>query len=673
MLIKKIILENYGLYAGRVELNLAPRSAKPRAQPIILFGGKNGAGKTTLLEALRLVLYGKGFTNIRLTNADYDAYLKERIHNGGNSVLPINFARIAIEFNYVTMGEQATYYVERSWKIKTNDKGIEETLQISINGHSEENVTEEYWKGFIEGIIPERLSQLFFFDGEKIKNIASDDVGNDVLADSIKTLLGLDIVEKLKADLTIYKNRALKNNSITGDKRRWVEIDKTISQLKWEIDQCLSEKLPSIRTKLEGKLTETRSRETDLHKEGNLFVTRRDSIKMERNKLASQVEMLEAEIRQKCEGSFPFCLCPTISGRLRKQIETEAEFKRQTIIRDEIETYTIEILDAANAIPKLDTDTLSKFKQLVTDLASPRLKLSNDLQNTEIILGLTEVTANTTKATLENAEFQTKQTVHELSIKLQTATHQLREITIEMGKIPKEEQVKPIFMELAILNQERGALQQEEKRLLEQVDIFKNELKTHQKELEKLIERQKSQDSLMVVDKINQVLDAYLLKLTISKTDQLKRSVAEAFNCLSRKGDMLKKIEIDPMTFEVTLYDHAENSIPKKNLSSGEKQLYAIAMLWGLAKTSGRPLPVIIDTPLARLDSDHRMNLITNYFPEASHQVILLSTDTEVDQMLFSELKPFVSHCYHLKFDPKTQSTGVEEEYFWPENNTCLN
>ncbi len=70
-----------------------------------------------------------------------------------------------------------------------------------LTSHPEENVTEEYWKGFIEGIIPERLSQLFFFDGEKIKNIASDDIGNDVLADSIKTLLGLDIVEKLKADL----------------------------------------------------------------------------------------------------------------------------------------------------------------------------------------------------------------------------------------------------------------------------------------------------------------------------------------------------------------------------------------------------------------------------------------------------------------------------------------
>ena len=63
-------------------------------------------------------------------------------------------------------------------------------------------------------------------------------------------------------------------------------------------------------------------------------------------------------------------------------------------------------------------------------------------------------------------------------------------------------------------------------------------------------------------------------------------------------------------------------------------------MLWALGRTSGRPLPVIIDTPLARLDSDHRRLLVENYFPQASHQVILLSTDTEVDQLYFDLLNP---------------------------------
>jgi DNA sulfur modification protein DndD len=167
------------------------------------------------------------------------------------------------------------------------------------------------------------------------------------------------------------------------------------------------------------------------------------------------------------------------------------------------------------------------------------------------------------------------------------------------------------------------------------------------------------------VNNIQKALDTYLKKLTDKKISQLRITVAEGFNILSRKGNVIKKVDIDPETFDVTLYDYANKPISKEKLSSGEKQLYAVAMLWGLAKTSGRPLPVIIDTPLGRLDSDHRHNLINNYFPHASHQVILLSTDTEVDQKLYKKLSPNISHCYHLKYDQESRSTKPTEEYFW--------
>ncbi|GAI72974.1 unnamed protein product, partial [marine sediment metagenome] len=76
--------------------------------------------------------------------------------------------------------------------------------------------------------------------------------------------------------------------------------------------------------------------------------------------------------------------------------------------------------------------------------------------------------------------------------------------------------------------------------------------------------------------------------------------------------------------------------------------------------------PVIIDTPLGRLDSLHRQNLIDNYFPFASHQVILLSTDTEVGKTYFSEhLSPYVSHCYQIEFDSSNLSTRILPGYFW--------
>ena len=61
----------------------------------------------------------------------------------------------------------------------------------------------------------------------------------------------------------------------------------------------------------------------------------------------------------------------------------------------------------------------------------------------------------------------------------------------------------------------------------------------------------------------------------------------------------------------------------------------------------------------------HRTNLVTNYFPRASHQVIILSTDTEVDEEFYAELSPYISHAYKLNYDPDKSSTMPTEGYFW--------
>jgi len=104
-------------------------------------------------------------------------------------------------------------------------------------------------------------------------------------------------------------------------------------------------------------------------------------------------------------------------------------------------------------------------------------------------------------------------------------------------------------------------------------------------------------------------------------------------------------------------------------LSEGEKQVFAISVLWGLAQASPRPLPAIIDTPMARLDSQHRHHLINRYFPNASHQVIILSTDTEVDQDFYGALQPHITRAYHLDYDENEKVTTAREGYFWSIEN----
>ena len=160
-------------------------------------------------------------------------------------------------------------------------------------------------------------------------------------------------------------------------------------------------------------------------------------------------------------------------------------------------------------------------------------------------------------------------------------------------------------------------------------------------------------------------MDSYINKITNRKLEQLNHAVLAKYSLLSRKTDTVKSISIDPKTFNISLSDASGNKIPKDELSAGEKQIFAVSMLWALASTSGRLLPVVIDTPLGRLDSSHRSNLINNYFPFASHQIIILSTDTEVDKNLYKKLSPHISHAYLLKYDKCEKVTKTSQGYFW--------
>jgi DNA sulfur modification protein DndD len=161
------------------------------------------------------------------------------------------------------------------------------------------------------------------------------------------------------------------------------------------------------------------------------------------------------------------------------------------------------------------------------------------------------------------------------------------------------------------------------------------------------------------------VLSDFAGEMTRRKIVKLEQEFAKTFARLARKSGVTIRAQIDPDTFEVHLFNKGGKGVSKKELSAGEKQIYAVAMLEALAKTSGRKLPIIIDTPLGRLDSVHRKKLINNYFPNASHQVIILSTDTEVDKTFYDDLNKHVSHCYHINYDEEEGESGVKEGYFW--------
>ena len=258
---------------------------------------------------------------------------------------------------------------------------------------------------------------------------------------------------------------------------------------------------------------------------------------------------------------------------------------------------------------------------------------------------------------------------HELGRVLEESNRQLQQVETDLARIPSDEVLKPLMQRLSSLHQRLGNLQTELQNASANIQSFVYRLNAVERQLDRLYESQREGQAdlrrAQLVSDVRLVLDKYAGRLTNTKVEVLTNTVTECFGILCRKHSLVKRINVNPRTFVATLYDRQDRFMSKEQLSAGEKQIYAVSMLWGLAKTSGRPLPMIIDTPLGRLDSEHRDRMIERYFPIASHQVVVLSTDTELDRQNLKKLSPHVSHAYHLVYDHLDGSTNVEKRYFW--------
>ena len=164
---------------------------------------------------------------------------------------------------------------------------------------------------------------------------------------------------------------------------------------------------------------------------------------------------------------------------------------------------------------------------------------------------------------------------------------------------------------------------------------------------------------------VQDALKDYANLLRGKKLKLLENYILDKLQVLLHKKDFIEKISIDRETFDVKLYKGNDDEISKNMLSKGELQMYATAVVWGLALTSGRPLPFMIDTPLARLDEKHRNSIVEKFYPNASHQTIILSTDSEINFEYYQKLEPYISSSFVIQYDSDSGSTKKHDTYFF--------
>ncbi|MEC7546421.1 MAG: DNA sulfur modification protein DndD [Pseudomonadota bacterium] len=661
MILKSLYLQDFGVFQGSFDENyvdLEPRTKYNKKRPIILFGGLNGAGKTTTLTAVRLALYGKQSLGRAVSVQAYHDFLLDSIHKPKGSVLKPNTAGVKLDFNFGRQGEVIDYTVKRVWTVRGNS--VFESVEIYQNGEYLQNLTDQQKQSFLNELIPIGVADLFFFDGEKIAELA-DDSDNTALADAINRLLGLDIIDRLKADLGVYL-RDQKRDQLPSDIKNEIETLESEYQSLYAAYQAKLSDIDTLKiesTELEAKKERLTENVNEL---GGAWASNRQESEQKESELRARRNELQNQIRSLIADAAPLALAKAQLTLLLDQLTKEQQTKRQMVVQ-------VELRKQLNKVKQSLIAALGKANQDAIDASIEASMPATPNSDAAIVHDISDTEFNRLQHLINDVVPKQQARVKELSSELETVEEELESIGLNISRAPDERRIATFVSELSDIENTLG---QRQVQVQQETEVARNTLREAMDKLRKLRDKEKEftstsnlNQAVTLADRTRGLLEGFAVKTREQRIQQLEQEFIKSFAKLARKDDLMITAKINPDTFNVSLVDGKGNVIDKKKLSAGEKQIYAIAMLEALGRTSGRNLPIIIDTPLGRLDSRHRENLVKNYFPTASHQVLILSTDTEVDEDFYKELSPEISHAFEVAYDPEAGSSAYYEGYFW--------
>jgi len=657
MIIKNLIVNNFRVFRGVHEIDLAPRSGNKEntASPIILFGGLNGAGKTSILSAVRVALYGRIAFGRGLSTPEYQKQLDALIHNGVG--ISDNRSSIELVFTHSHNGIESEYKVTRAW-----ERGKRDKLTLEQNSEELTQLSYDQCQSFLTELIPTGIADLFFFDGEKIADLAEDESGQ-VLQTAVRRLLGIDVVERLRNDLAIYLKRHDAAAMPANIQAQIEKLDKERLDAEHEaLDLTNQASLSRARIDLVAK--DIDNAEAELSSRGGAWASSREQEKAKQLGLDAERKELEKTLRSEIEGDLPFAFAPNTLQKLLAQLNEEKATKQANSFNKELTSFMTELTWKLNAEMSDATTAIETIGKCLDDRESNQ-------QNNEIKLDISDRELNQIEAQINVQSPASFSRFDKARQRLAEVEEAISALSVNIARAPEQEQLETQLNNVKTLTSKRTKAILEHKEKTEAAKRKYREAIELARKIQKLHDKHKvafnAEASLGNAQNAHMMLADFSEQLTQVRVKQLEAEFIKSYQKLARKDDLKLSARINTTTFDVELIDDKEHAISRKALSAGEKQIYAIAILEALGKTSGKKLPIIIDTPLGRLDSKHRDKLIEHYFPEASHQVIILSTDTEIDESYFNNthFKDEISHAFEIQFDGATKSSSLKEGYFW--------
>ena len=555
------------------------------------------------------------------------------------------------------------FRLHRSWTAGAN--GCRERFHVLRDGELDKLAT-EHWAEQVEDFIPARIAHLFLFDGEKIESYAELGGASDLIATAVQNLLGLDIVERLAADLIVLERRRRADPLLVPRERSdGDEVRADITRLEAERQRLVRERA-AVANELDRRARELAEIEERFRREGGELFERRAELEGEAVASERQLILIRKELRELAAGSAPLLLVRDLLAAVALRHEGEqAVHRNRQAVSAIVEEH--QALLELPALAKLGSRERKALKEaLATRLAQRRIGADEP----------THLDLSADASGLLNT--LTSSDLPDVRERLDAAIAGERAAAMALDDARAALAASPNYDAIAGVVTAREAARAEVERLRADQNQRDADLARLERELGQRREREarlaeaEARERFEHEDQVRLQAHSTKVRATLARLREavverhvarIQRLVLESFHQLIRKQSLVTDLRIDPRTFVLELRGADQRLMTPDRLSAGERQLLAIAMLWGLGKASGRPVQAVIDTPLGRLDSEHRSHLVNRYFPNASHQVLLLSTDEEITGPYHEALRPWIDRTYRLRFDEAEGRTIVEQGY----------
>ncbi|KNG91775.1 hypothetical protein ATO11_20905 [Pseudaestuariivita atlantica] len=546
-----------------------------------------------------------------------------------------------LSFVRVENGQETDYSLTRAWS--SRGKSVVETFDLIRDGHPISDLERSEYAQYVEELIPPGLSQLFFFDGEKIQEIADDD-GSLGLRDAIRALLGLDIIDQLQTDLTVYTSRRADQDSRNVFDRLLEEQERLKSELETQQDH---------RAELQSSCDQAARRverfEAAYRSEGGRQAQSREDVLAKLRSAEDTREELSAHLKRAANDLLPLSLAPSLVDRLYQSANDAREGPQRDAVHGFINAFEENALGRAS---KKGCWSREHFDELRASVAKGPAESANRLwaEPDWILQRLNELSDGRRQTAANLADRFDRNRELRASLKRELEGFDTGQAEQALADLKEAERT------LGGLERELQICDERIDRQLRELEVIGRKFRSEEIALKR--QAQEERGSALAV-RAQGALSEFGTALLKDRIARLKSEFVECFNKLSRKKSLVASIDVDPADFSVTLIGSDGVTIAKNSLSAGERQIYAISMLWALGKTSGRQLPIVIDTPFSRLDQSHRISIVRDYLPTASHQVILLCTDTEMTPKLADTLEAHIARSYKLEATAEARQTTL--------------